>query len=746
MSNNSKIYGVDTLEFSDIKSPFENLAQTPEEWKAVFEDTRLFLTDFLEARDPFEVIAKSSTQRLAAQHARENGKDPVFDIEQADVEILQTLTLMQRHIRRKVPTSPSNFERLWPKLSQHVFAFNAQQPLRYPEGDIRESVIRKARLQTVYYRNIFTRTDCERAVISIFGRIDHLVEDEIGFRPTDLFKSLLAIVDKIQRRLDSFTAHYRQLWSTSEPQVLDAILFFCKISPTAARAWMIGRKWCVGLAMLQWAGIQLSELCNGWAFRLEKDELRKELSDQVVALIERLSIQPGELADENPAHIYMNNPIWRRPFINFSETEVFLPIPHLVLSFPFRILSQFLEGNSKLEDAYSAARSKYLEDTIAEIIRTGLPHAEVHRNLIWHDDDTGKNYENDVVASIGNTIFLFEAKSGQLSEIARRGGDASLIRNFRELFVEPGEQAWRLENYLNTKRENAKLWRKDTGEPVALYLDKPKIVHKFSICFEHLASLTSTKQYFKALGLVTNDSAWAPLLSLGELHLIWRHLDSEVSLFHYLTRRATLEDVFDFEGDEQDILSLYLIDGLCLHSEKLKGRPFIFKDIDRLVRQRKTPHHDRTLCAIYGVKLTPYWLAVVQDVYEETIRHRFDILQVILNQDPHSLAGIEQVIGKWKTGAVGRKKRDLMFSKYTIGSRTFALAVHLVKHPLRKEEWIERARNIAHGGGWDWFKATDCVVLMKAKFSDEWAYDAVSFFRLGQAPKPSPVPEMPVAD
>jgi hypothetical protein len=50
-----------------------------------------------------------------------------------------------------------------------------------------------------------------------------------------------------------------------------------------------------------------------------------------------------------------------------------------------------------------------------------------------------------VVALIGNTIFLFEAKSGRLDEVARRGGELSLLRNFEELFVEPGQQARRLE-------------------------------------------------------------------------------------------------------------------------------------------------------------------------------------------------------------------------------------------------------------------------------------------------------------
>ena len=186
---------------------------------------------------------------------------------------------------------------------------------------------------------------------------------------------------------------------------------------------------------------------------------------------------------------------------------------------------------------------------------------------------------------------LFEAKSGKVDDVARRGGELSLLSNFEELFVEPGKQARRLENYINTKGKDARLCLKDTGGAISHDLDKPKIVHKLSICIEHFASLTSAKHNLKALGAVHEDEAWAPELSIGELMLVWRHLDTEVSFFHYLTRRATLEELIDFEGDEQDILSVYLVNGLCINPEEVKGRKLRFLEIDGIVRTEKTPHH-----------------------------------------------------------------------------------------------------------------------------------------------------------
>ena len=94
-----------------------------------------------------------------------------------------------------------------------------------------------------------------------------------------------------------------------------------------------------------------------------------------------------------------------------------------------------------------------------------------------------------------------------------------------------------------------------------------RIVHKISICIEHFGSLTSAKHNLKALGAVHDDDAWAPVLSIGELMLVWRYLDTEISFFNYLTRCATLEEPIDFEGDEQDILSMYLVNGPCINPE-----------------------------------------------------------------------------------------------------------------------------------------------------------------------------------
>lgn len=233
------------------------------------------------------------------------------------------------------------------------------------------------------------------------------------------------------------------------------------------------------------------------------------------------------------------------------------------------------------------------------------------------------------------------------------------------------------------------------------------------------------------LGAIKDENAWAPVLSLGELMLIWRYLDTEVSFFHYLTRRATLEELVDFEGDEQDILSMYLINGLCIDPEKVQGRKLRFLNFDGIVRTGKTPRRDRTEFEIFGIPLSYYWRSTLEEIYRDaSLRHRFDILQVVLNQDPHTFAGIAQHLQKWKCGLISERKGDLLLVRNTIGKRVFVLAYHLTKRPMTAEEWAEHARSIARDAAAAIFEASDCAVILRIKKSKENTYDALSFHRL----------------
>jgi hypothetical protein len=709
---------------------------TEEEWRAEFVRTRDCLTTFLRVRDPFAVLAKTSMRHMieARRELSPRAQEDLPPLEQSAVELVQALLLTQVGPQCEAPTSPGNFVRFWRLLARHISSFIGKQPERPDEKPIVDLISRLARLQTIHYRNLFVREDCEETVLSILARVEVISERELGFKLTDAYRALLRVLNIVIERLEAFAKYIRDLQSTDRQVVLDSIAFFAAATPLAGRLWAWGGHRFTDLESLRLAGFQMSEMANAWVYTLPRHMLVAEISPEMMVVIDQLSLKRGELANINLEHIYMNNPVWSRPFVARDDGDLFAALPQIAVSFPFAIMEGLMRGHTRLEKAYEDARSVHLEFAIAAILRRAMPSAEVYEHVLWTDPETDKLYENDVVALIGNTVFLFEAKAGRIADAARRGGALSLERNFKDLFVEPGEQASRLQNYLDTHGQNASLWLKKTGKAVDLHLDRKKVVYKFSICIEHFTSLTSAKYYLRDLGLVVDGTAWAPVLSLGELLIIERFLDTEVSFFHYLTRRATIEELMDFDGDEQDLLSMYLINGLCVDKASLSGKKVKFLDADSVVRRPRKARSDRTEVEIHGVSLSPMWAATVQELYSDSQnRHRFDIIQTILNQYPPALKDMERRIRRWRRGR--GIDGDVMIADYDIGDQKFVVVVHLMKQSPSYDEWRERSRNIAYG--LPSVGTTDCSVFLRVRKSKEKTFDGVSFFRMGQRPKPS---------
>lgn len=740
----SLIHGVEEVDPGTLSHPFMNLAETADEWRVIFDQSIRFVRGFLAAHDSFEVLSRSVYQVIMGSAARRGNprwplepKEPWELIEPSELEVLQALALMQTCARKRVPSSPRHILNFLSEFPKCGYSFYGMQPRRYPDDPERDRLIARIRGYTAFERNIFTKEDCETVVLAMFKRFDDVAVKELGFSPASMFSILYAVAGRIEQRARSYVDQVRGGYrAKSQDEARRSIEFFCSISPTAKRVWSRCERRCKTLEDYQWAALQISELCHSWCHTLSADELRRDYGDGAVKFFEQISIRPGELAAARPEHFFLNNPIWQRPFVRLDDATFYLPLPSLFYSFPFRIFEGFLTGKPKLEEAYSAARSEYLEETIERYVATGMPSAKTYRKVMWRDDVSGVLYENDVVAVIGNTIFLFEAKSGRLGEAARRGGEKTLVRDFKNLFIEPGEQAARLETYLNKKGKDTRLWIKDTNQPVSLDLGNPKIVHKFSICIEHFIGLTGAKHTLKVFGAITDESRWAPVLALGELMVIWKYLDTEVSFFHYLTRRATLEDVIDFEGDEHDILSMYFINGLFFEPERIEGRRIRFMNIDSPARVEKTPREDRTEFEIYGVPLDYFWKTTLKDIYQEKeYRHRFDIMQVILNQDPRALLGVSDMVRKWRRSQLRRKDKDVLFLRNSIGKRTFVLGYLLRTKRMGEEEWHEASRSIAREAAGALFEASDCALIMRMKRSREKAIDGFSFHRFIMVPR-----------
>ncbi|WP_298325436.1 hypothetical protein [Asticcacaulis sp.] len=719
--------GLPGYSFSEISEGSASDAETTrsrEDWAHEFATTRKSLCRFFQVRDPYMVAARTAAGiYLDAQHSQRGPET----LQQAHVEIIQCLLLLCDETRH-VPASPGNMMRLWPLVDKHMHAFLKQQPDKAGVSPIERFVIRQTQVGTMFYRNLFKHEDCIETMQALFGRIDGPSEKVLGYRLSDLFRACVRISEIIGENLSFYWSKvYRLLEAKDKAGASEAIDFFRACYPLADRAWRDRTDKFRTLKDLKDAGFQVSELAYPWAFTITQDELNTSFSPEIVAALYQLAIRPGELKGENPDHIYLNNPVWRQPYVRTADDNLFAPLPSLIFSFPFLILEQFVKGHASLEKSYEQARSKYLEDAVFDLLATAMPSASIHRNVTWTDTDDGKIWENDIVAVVGNFLFVFEAKSGHIKDAARRGGLKSLQKNINELFIEPARQADRLQKYLDTSGAKAQLRDKVTGKLIDLQLDRPKVVFNYSICLEHFTVLTSTKAYLRDLGFVGDDSPWTPALTLGELQMIVRFLDSEVSFVHYLSRRATLEQVLDFHGDEQDVLSAYLNNGFWINPEVLDGRKVIFQDSDGAVRQPKTPRQDRSVVEINEL-YPPLWREIIVNLYrDKSQRHRFDIINTLLNQPPQSLRELERRIRRFRRGEP-TPKDDVIFSKFNVGKKEFVVAIHLLPQMRDPSEFHVWGRNftrwLSPEGG-----AVECVSFQFVRRPKLSSFAQASFYR-----------------
>ncbi|MGX1498575.1 hypothetical protein ACSSV1_003626 [Labrenzia sp. MBR-25] len=705
-----------------------------EQWDTEFIKTREELKLFLSVRDPLVVLSRTAA-RLVVESAR-----PSYEadrLQQSYGELAQTLILMNDSGFRPLPTSPSNFVRFWFLLSRHMHAFLRRQSRGGVERDTASHVSRRAQLQTLYYRNLFDRAGCQKTMLGILDKLDKPSRESLGYKISDLFKAMVRILEIIEERFIHYSKNIRDLMEAkSEAGIQEPIKFFCNAYPLAGSVWEKWGGYFTDFEGRRSAAFQMSELGYPWVFKLTREMLDAEFEKEIVDAVYELSARIGDFKKHNPDHIYLNNPTWQKPYVELEDGSLFAAIPQLVFSFPFAVVEQVIKGNQRLKKSYEDAKADYLEAAIEDILKNAMPSAKVYRGVYWDDPSTGKRWENDIVAFVGNYVFVFEAKSGRLKDASRRGAPPSLEDNFNDLFIEPGVQGWRLQNYIDEHGESSSLFLKDGTKITGLGFDRPKVVFRYSVCYEHFASLTSAKYYLKKLGLIQSDTAWAPVLSLGELQMIDRFLDTEVSFVHYLTRRATLEDMVELEGDEQDILSMYLTNGLCFDSAALAGNHLLLANADSFVRVKKVPRQCRTDFEVYGIELSHLWRGIVKELYvNNEQRHRFDIISAILNQLPPAMAEFERRIRRFRRGVpVG--DQDLLITKFPVGKRLFVVASYLAKKQPDPEEWQETGRGIV-AQFLDEYETVECATFFFLRRTKQTTFDGCSFYRYGRRPEPS---------
>jgi hypothetical protein len=424
-------------------------------------------------------------------------------------------------------------------------------------------------MQTTAIRNWAYPHQMKRVVFSLATSIKEAFKSVYGVDPVDLMQMLFDLTDERNNLLNAHIDKLRTcLRAGNYKKIIEkynaAFPENVRIEGTAIEEiWtQAGKKKrnLVGMLFTH-ADLKLERI---YSFTLEDAQsfLKTKVSDEVLErLLDQLSYQFGDLKDFDKEHIVLGNPVLSRPFIHVAKRSYFSAVwgimPHIALD----VLEDLVWDDESMRNTYTKAKADFLELEIERLFRTAFPNASVHRGSLWTDKQTGQDYENDLTVVLDNFALVVEAKSGVVSDPARRGAPKRLFETLRELIEEPSEQALRFINYLERNLEEHSFKTK-RGSTNVIDSRKVKYYIPLGVTLSHLGFISSNlKSLINAKVVNKQLEELAPSISLTDLEAIFELLPLEIQKIHYFARRREFEAHMKYTGDELDLLGFYLDNG-----------------------------------------------------------------------------------------------------------------------------------------------------------------------------------------
>lgn len=507
-------------------------------------------------------------------------KDPELTQEkpilQHHVELLQALILQHPlNAFRDNQLPQQDYETFRDLLHDvtHGFRFRGYaglDPSQPDEEKRRRMFLEEVKRHTQSVRNWGYPQQVTRIVADLFTPMDDAVEKKFGVR----IGHLVEMCGRIKAAVESRTkSHYAAMHKViNAKNIRDAVLRFKSSFPdlvTSPAEWsplaqgdkasLPGvRQLLITLSETMLPAVfsfSTSDFLSAYPGVVEQDNLRRVLT--------AWSISFGELAGAETEHFFLDNPVWSHPLVTLESDQFFVPVVGTFTSFLLRMMERVIEGDTHLRGKYVKRRANFLEDEVARLFGEAFPSAQTFRGSLWHDPETGKNYENDLLVQVDTHLVVVEAKSGKVSDSAWRGSVERLKKAVQGLVAEPSEQAARFAAHL---KANAGINRFKTKSGRVNEVDTSHVsgVIRLNVTLELLSIISAYHPTLREAGLLAPDVEVAPTMSIAELESVFELLEHPSEKLHYLARRAEVEANSSYFGDELDLLAFYLDRGFCI--------------------------------------------------------------------------------------------------------------------------------------------------------------------------------------
>lgn len=545
--------------------------------KESFADQTQAFQEHLRNFEPLRLLSTLSFYSLFGSSELRKRAESLLPADQFQIELVQAFIL--RREQSAYPWFPvvPDFTELLTSLDQASNLFWLKR-LELPDSDevqAQRSLLEDLRLHTQAVRNWSYPDQLERTIQELFSPFDDRAEEFIGIPPTKLFRLWLRIIQTVEERSRTHIAPllkiaraktgghiFQQTGSGSMPdemasataQVVERL--FPNITVEQSKSMAIQYH---NLDIPSLHTFTLDGLCELYGEPVAADVMK--------SVMDSLAFRFGDLKEVNTEHLFLGNPIWQKPCILLEEGSYFIPLPTLFLGFGLEIMEALVAQHEPLREPYFTRRGRFLEDSLATLLQNALPGSKCFIGSEGHDP---VEFENDLLVLLDHVAIIVEAKAGGVDPALRRGGTKSLRTTIDDLLVYPSIQGTRFQRILE-ENPGIHSFTSKAGGTNRFDNSNVKQYIRLSINLHSMGSVYGGWQRLGKAGFVPENVEPTPTMSLADLQSVLEILEGPCQTLHYLSRRADLERNWHYEGDELDLLALYLSSGFNIGEREFES-------------------------------------------------------------------------------------------------------------------------------------------------------------------------------
>lgn len=330
-------------------------------------------------------------------------------------------------------------------------------------------------------------------------------------------------------------------------------------------------------------------------------------SEKITAFLDRFSLT-FEGVEERYRRPAPTHPLMRKPFIKHGN-QYLCPVPQSAYWAIRPEIEDLWNPQSKTSitkddgiwQKYQKVRADYVESAAIQYLNDALKFATSYQGVKYDlVNERGEKVEAELdgLILLDTAIFLVEAKSGTLTEQARRGAKKGMKDDVERLVEEAHSQALRAKKYIQTTEKP--VFRLPNGQTIEIDKSKHTEIYLITVSLDDLSVFVTNTNLLRDLGFLKGgEYPWA--VSLMDLKVISEISEFSSQFVHYIQRRLHLIELGWVNAhDELDWFGHYLLEGLYFDDLKenkddnfvynLLSYSWIFDDYYSYVTgQRQTP-------------------------------------------------------------------------------------------------------------------------------------------------------------